>query len=117
MEEYIKTGSKAMKNVFWIFVIAFLLLFIHNKPKGFDTIYFTLAFPILIYIVYYLHVRLFPLGEIQFVILTSFFDRNGTYNDIQSCAEFARKTDCLDCNRIFTLFHFLIYLQTLLFAL
>lgn len=77
MEEYIKTGSKAMKNVFWIFVIAFALLFIHNKPKGFDTIYFTLAFPILIYIVYYLHVRLFPLGEIQFIILTSFLTEMG----------------------------------------
>ncbi|HHW57240.1 MAG TPA: FtsW/RodA/SpoVE family cell cycle protein [Clostridia bacterium] len=77
MEEYIKTGSKAMKNVFWIFIIAFALLFIHNKPKGFDMIYFILAFPILIYIVYYLHVRLFPLGEIQFVILTSFLTEMG----------------------------------------
>ncbi|MFV9568214.1 FtsW/RodA/SpoVE family cell cycle protein [Thermoanaerobacter mathranii] len=77
MEEYIKTGSKAMKDIFWIFTIAFLLLFIYNKPKGFDTIYFTLTFPILIYIVYYLHVRLFPLGEIQFIILTSFLTEMG----------------------------------------
>ncbi|ADL68190.1 FtsW/RodA/SpoVE family cell cycle protein [Thermoanaerobacterium thermosaccharolyticum] len=77
MEEYVKTGSKAMKDIFLIFVIAFMLLFIYHKPKGFDTIYFTLAFLPLIYIVYYLHVRLFPMGEIQLIILSSFLAEMG----------------------------------------
>lgn len=77
MEDYIKTGSKAMRNVFWIFLIAFMLLFIYHRPKGFDTIYITLAFLPLIYAVYYLHVRLFPMGEIQLIVLSSFLTEMG----------------------------------------
>jgi cell division protein FtsW (lipid II flippase) len=77
MDEYVKTGSKALKDVFWIFVIAFALLFMHRRPEDANTIYYTLAFPFLIFIVYYLHVRLFPLGEIQFVILTAFLTEMG----------------------------------------
>lgn len=77
MEEYIKTGSKAMRNIFWIFLISFVLLFIYHKPKGFDTIYLTIAFLPLIYLVYYIHVRLFPMGEIQLIILSSFLAEMG----------------------------------------
>jgi len=77
MEDYLKDASKAMRYIFWIFFIAFMLLFIHNKPQGFNTIYFTLAFPVLIYIVYRIHIKLFPLGEIDFIILTSFLTEMG----------------------------------------
>ncbi|MDI6604305.1 MAG: FtsW/RodA/SpoVE family cell cycle protein [Thermoanaerobacteraceae bacterium] len=77
MEEYVKTGAKALRNIFWIFIIAFMLLFIYHKPQGINTIYYTLAFLPLIYFAYYLHVRLFPMGEIQLLILSFFLTEMG----------------------------------------